>query len=41
VTFEDEIDLLLDEENEMVVSRNPKVKKTEKKMLMDRFLTSF
>jgi antitoxin component of MazEF toxin-antitoxin module len=35
--FEDEIDLLLDEENEMVVLRNPKVKKTEKKMLMDRF----
>jgi antitoxin component of MazEF toxin-antitoxin module len=35
--FEDEINLILDEENEVVILRNPKPQKVEKKMLMDRF----
>lgn len=35
--FEDEINLILDEESEVVILRNPKELKTEKKMLMDRF----
>ncbi|MCK9243681.1 MAG: hypothetical protein M0R34_07340 [Candidatus Marinimicrobia bacterium] len=35
--FEDEINLILDEENEVVILRNPKTQKVEKKMMMDRF----
>lgn|GEM_PF-377289 len=35
--FEDEINLILDEENEVVILRNPKEQKIAKKMLMDRF----
>jgi len=35
--FEDEINLILDEENEVVILRNPKVQRVEKTMMMDRF----
>lgn len=35
--FDDEINLILDEENEVVILRNPKVQNVERKMLMDRF----
>lgn len=35
--FEDEINLILDEENEVVILRNLKVQKVDKKMMMDRF----
>ena len=35
--FEDEINLILDEENEVVILRNPKVQKVEGKTMMDRF----
>ncbi len=35
--FDDEIDLILDEEKEVVVLRNPKPVKIEKKTMLDRF----
>ncbi|HPC35123.1 MAG TPA: hypothetical protein P5268_01480 [Candidatus Marinimicrobia bacterium] len=35
--FEDEINLILDEENEVVILRNPKNESVEKKTMMDHF----